>query len=304
MSISVLNSKTNIIFGPFVGEFGWEVSRWNGFVRWFCLNNKDKNIVISTRESSSGFYFGLGDNVILDLFSIKQDYTADFTPVEYRARGVKSVEIIKKITDDVVSKYPTYYLFRPTQLSRKSYDAIKKYDFNYLVPKEISSCIDHVLNRQKNKKIICIASRHRKDTVNRNWSESNWECLFDLIDCSKNLFGIVVGRDNSIYKSTKPRDNIKYLCSEYNDPTVGLLIEVIKRSSVTIGPQTGVIILSNAMRTPTVFWGHEIKRHSVEENYSNTVSVGIEEKDRIKYVTEPEIIFDEMLKIIGSNNIV
>jgi len=296
-----LKPYKKIVFGPFIGEFGWEVSRWCGFVRWYCKKHPEKIIVVYTRESSKDFYLNLGNNVRIETMVLKNDYTKFLKPMCYKLNGSLADKVKTRHMRQAKSKYPGFFIFTPmNKRCKRNLFHPKYYDFKFKNDEKVINIIKDFKKEHKGKKLIAIAARHRTDINYRNWVEDHWDKLFDMIEEDPKLCALVLGQTSSMFISKKKRDSIKYL-TEFNnglDPSVGLTIEAIKNADITIGPQTGSIILSNAIGVQTLFWGHEIKRHAIDENYSGVTSVGILDKKKRQYVTKPEKVFEEIQKMI------
>jgi hypothetical protein len=298
--IKKFQQHNKILFGPFLGEFGWEISRWSGFVRWYCKNYPDKQFVISTREGSKDFYYNLGKHVKLETFTLKNDYTKKIKPSCYRIIGKLSKNAKNHQINYCKNKYLDYYIFHPfNQRCKKNLFHKNYYDFNFELPKEYVDFIKNIKDKYPNRKLITIAARHRKDITRRNWKEDYWEKLFNFIEKSDDYYSIILGNKNSIYYSNNKRKNILYLSdlNKTKNVPIGLTIETMKQSELVVAPQTGSIILANAIGIPTLFWGHEIKRHAVMENYSGVRSKGLVEKSKINYITKPNKIYNEIKKM-------
>ena len=54
----------NILFGPFIGEFGWELCYWQGWVRKYSKSLSNSKIYISSFEKSYPLYQDFVDKFI------------------------------------------------------------------------------------------------------------------------------------------------------------------------------------------------------------------------------------------------
>ena len=55
-----------VIFGPFIGEFGWELCYWHGWIRKFSKQFNNSKIVVSSFKRSYPLY---------------QDFVDEFVPI-------------------------------------------------------------------------------------------------------------------------------------------------------------------------------------------------------------------------------
>ena len=81
-----------------------------------------------------------------------------------------------------------------------------------------------------------------------------------------------------------------------NISLIGLTIQAILSSKLTIGQQSSIPVLSNYLRTPTIMWGDEKHRHQVLENPFNTPCTFFEEKSS-NYITDPKLICNKIIKL-------
>ena len=169
-----------------------------------------------------------------------------------------------------------------------------------LALKSTQKIISQLLKQNSNKIPICLSSRHRTDINIRNWGGRNWLCLMDLLQNKNKYIVFVLGKSPTYIKPTKKHTNFidieEYVSEDFSTTYTGLTIEAIKNSKMTIGIQTGNIILSNLLGTPTMFWGHEIKRHAVDENPNGTFSKGFYDPS---YNLNPVGIYNNINKYFG-----
>lgn len=278
LDLTDFEKADEIVFGPFIGEFGWEVMRWSGFIRWFKLTYPEKNIIVSTRENRQDLYSNAVD--VLELFNLEGDY-ADYVPNGYDCMNLPD-EMRAQLTQSLTDKYPNAFLFDPSvyKCNKDLFD-FKKMDFDYTPRMSNRTVIESILKTSGGRIPIVVASRDRKDMTVRNWGVPKWKALFDMLQNSGKFIVFVAGVSPSYFRATSERTffyNLEdYAKAELYTTDVGLTIEAIRASRLTVGSQTATIILSNLIGTQTLFWGDQIKRHAVLENPRNTKSFGIQD---------------------------
>ena len=113
--------------------------------------------------------------------------------------------------------------------------------------------------------------------------------------------GYIAGKNGSMLKPPKKLKNFIVLedIVKEHATLIGLSIEAIYKSKLTIGSQSAIPLLSNLLKTPTIMWGHEQIRHQKNENLYNTPCTFIQD---MKYKCNPDIIYMNALKILKKDN--
>jgi hypothetical protein len=287
-----LNKKKAIIFGPFVGEFGWEIYKWAPFVKWYAKTYKNKRIIISTRVDRKDLYYGCG---IMHTFQLENDYGI-WVPRVFGCDIPK--ETFKRVRTDVCTQYPNAFLFNPCGFKYLKNLSPNYQDFDYRSHPDNEKIIDEILQQNSGKIPIVIASRHRIDVNKRNWGLNNWNDLFKLIESTGKYIVFVAGSGKSYHRAYGMKGIVNledYSGKTPNSSTSGLMIAAIRKSVMSVGSQSAFISLSNFIGTPTLFWGHQIKRHSITENLLHTKSIGILDTS---YTVKPEVIFNQLNKFV------
>jgi len=284
-----------ILFGPFIGELGWEILRFSPLVPYHKKHNPDAKIVVLTRPDRFDLYGEYAD--ILVSLNIDGKYKADC----YRAIGFP-MEEYKQLTDRLYNQFSKKFniithIF--PNISGKNFANKNQYSQKQLKYKwkprlaNGEAIKNYILN---DKQSIVLAPRFR-DGLRRNWP--HWKELYDLIsnhDIYKKYNFIICGKPPDYIPDEKNRfydiNKIK-LNSEIS--TIGLTIEAIKRSILTVGSQSGIPNLSMMMGIPVLEWGHQ--RHLHESTY-NVKKTKIYFLDDMKYNLDPKIIFSKMIEIL------
>jgi len=301
LNINILNKYDKIVFGPFIGEFGWEIMRWSGFVKWYKNSNSNKSIVAATRTTSKDLYYDYVDDIFT--FNIQDDYIK-CKPDMYGNHNFHN-DRYQLIINNIKSKFPDYYIVEP-KIGKGCRNYISKSNmiFDFSPHIDNKKIVSNIISSHLNKKVLVISSRFRKDSgIIRNWSEDNWLKLFNMINNKNEYLVFITGVGNSYIKAPKNYKsfiNIEDIVTSNNSSVIGLTIECIKKSFVTVGSQSAIPLLSNFLNVPTIIWGHEKQRHQVNENYNNTKCIFI---DDMKYICDPLIIFNQIEKLVGMSNV-
>jgi len=301
-------SPTGVLFGPFVGELGFEFSRWCGWVRQLSMDKDIKHkIFISTRRSRIGLYKDLtlvNPNVKIIPFDLETDYTQETRPncyyLDNALTNTKITSIADKITNKLFKEYSDikvkidasdkhcqfYYTYNPLNL-----------DYNFVISPEIRNQLKNITT---GKRVIVISPRHRLDITNRNWQIEKWDQLYEYFSSLQNVIIFLAGTRGSSYIPTKKYNNIKIL-DDITPPenSMEITIEVIRSACVTIGQQSAIPILSNLLKTPLITWGHTPNRLMKEDNiFRNKVEYIMSHDSKYYSDVTPDIIINKLKKYL------
>jgi len=293
--ISLLDKKNNILFGPFLGSYSWEISNWSGFVRWYMRQNPDKNYVVCTRKSRKGLY---DFNTKFEFFEFEEE--EKMNEVNFMLQGLD-----EKMYDGLMyflnGIYGNYCMLEPSILGNREF--LFDYDyqsFDIQTPKSCQSVITSILNKNKNLIPICVFPKYKQDTNYRNWIWKNWESLFDILSSSGVFAVFSCGLENKNHYKILGKPNV-YDINEINSKEIlntsisGLTVECIKRSIMTVGVESANVILSHMLKKPSIFWGHDNERYLVDYNPYGINSVGLKS---LKYDMNPGMIANEISNLL------
>jgi len=234
-----------LLAGPWVGEFGWELFCWQGFLRKLA-KNYDKTIVIG-RPTNEILYSDFADEYIkFDPESFKTD--------AWRCYDAKSA---KHIIDNIPH---TDYLsghfdigMRYTQSGVNDIKGLfKKQEF---VKLEINIPIPEKFNTEGYD--VIFHCRNKLTGSDRNWSYKQWCELYDLLD--KNLSVACIGNVESFHiPQTEDLRNID----------LELLIAIMQKSKLIIGPSSGPMHLASLAGLKHLVWSTEYNRVRYEKDWN------------------------------------
>jgi len=222
-----LNNGKTLLAGPWVGEFGWELFCWQGYIRNIS-QNYNKVIVIS-RKGHDFLYQDFCDEFIE--FNPPKNSIVD----SWRCSNIDKNEIKK-----IISRIPHD-------------DSI--YDFNIGFTL-FADGKHNASNNFKNQKFIkyksntiykefdiLIHPRNRKVGGVRNWGKEKWQ---DLVNRLKDEYKIAMIGSNETYNLENVEDfrNIKI------EDTVSLM----NRTKLVVGPSSGPMHLASLSGAPHLVW--------------------------------------------------
>jgi len=146
------------------------------------------------------------------------------------------------------------------------------------------------------KPVVCIAPRFRHGFP-RNWPY--WQRFYDFISTSKELKSycfVICGKEPDYVPDKLNRfHDINKIKLDSNSSLIGITIELLKRSVLTVGSQSSIPNISLLVGTPTLEWGDQKKFHTIDYNVNGTAVTFI---DDTRYQLDVMKVGFEMVKIL------
>jgi hypothetical protein len=287
-----------ILFGPVISELGWEILRFSALIPYYKKHYPDHKFIIFTRPDRFDLYGEYSD--ILVPLKIEGD-GAKYKPDCYRLIGFPKEEYKKlasRFYNQFSKKFDIINHIYPNidgkNFANKNQYTQKQMKFKWKPRTANYDAIQEYL--PSDKKIIILAPRYRSG-LRRNWP--HWEKLYDLIyssDLYKKYSFVICGKLPDYIIDSKNRFyDINRIKITSNISTIGLTIEAIKRSILTVGSQSGIPNLAMMLGVPVLEWGHQRQLHESTYNIKKTKIYFL---DDMKYNIDPFIIFNKMKEIL------
>ena len=222
--------KSRTLFaGPWVGEFGWELMNWQGFIR--ALRPYYEHITVCAREPSAALYDDCCDEFI--------SHNIQGQPNAHVIFDVKNPDELWRVLDLVPAQ--------SDHLKPLRHVPIEAQDFiRYGGAQTITDTPD-----------ILVHARGNPLTADRNWSKDKWN---DLI-CRLYRAGFKVGQIG-ISGSTIELEG----ADDYRDRPLDETMSRIATAQIVIGPSSGPMHLASLCGTPHLVWTdrrtYSMRRHS------------------------------------------
>jgi len=228
--------KSILYAGPFVGEFGYELFCWQGFLR--KISKTYKKIVVACQSGHETLYKDFASEVIpfkLNLYQKNMWAANDYKPLTFE-------KIFNKSKGEWI---------KPNQ-------CMVRYDHRHKLDKE------PFFNQFKNQEFVELGKedkgygilfhvRNKKNIVNdgvksdyRNWDESNWNRVRLAFE------GLSIACIGT-------KKEALYIDGTYDLRDISLenLCDVMKNSRVLISPSSGPVHLASLCKCPTITWWGE-----------------------------------------------
>lgn len=319
----MINKKT-VFFGPFVGEFGWELLYWQGWVRRLCQKEfKDYHKIACSFIGRQPFYpdvdefWPLTFKNIEGIISSRGYITDNWIKGLPKADGnnVKVVEIyplLNKILMQFKDRLPRDTIFfAPWMLindpldntcygtfipqNPKNSEEFKTYLIPYekqiLGPLQPTSKGIKLLGEliDEKEKLIAIFPRCRLTRrPDKNWTKEKYEVLIKSLQTEYPHFKIAVfGEPGGAFFSDGVPPGCLDLINVEPDSRLDIQIAALKQSKLALGGESGGLVFALAAGCPTLCWGSAGNHHIFKkDNYTLTKQYRYANKDAsIKTIT-------------------
>ena len=302
-----MKKRDVILFGPFIGEFGWEVLRFAPLLpqmrKYGKLGKQHAKYIVLTRKERFDIY-GTNADILVPL-EIEGDYITRF-PNCFSMRNLSGDDyhaMAKQFKKRYKEKYNILDHIFP-KIEKKQFTNKKQYpakNMIYEYPARIENQI--LVNEyltEVNKPLVVLGPRHREG-FSRNWGKERWGLLYDKIytsDLMDHYDFIICGKSDEYVADKLDRFyDINKIKIGDSSSLAGLLIEILKRSEFTVGSQSAIPLFSLLLEVEILSWGNQKNLHIDIYNVKKTPATFL--NDRM-FDTSPKIIFGEMNKILKS----
>ena len=236
-----MKSKKILIAGPWVGEFGWELFAWQGYIR--SLSEHFEETIIICRPSSQPLYRDFAHSFIDSAPTIGQPDSYFMYNLDINKHLMEVLRSHKNllnnnstmITPRRIGTPPwTHYL---ETISFGNYKIQPKYR-SY--GKKVKPIVDYVFH---------LRSRNLREED--NWSHSNWERLLQLLTHAGKRVGCIGTSDSSGHIEGS---------IDFRDAPLSKVFDILKNAECTFGSSSGPMHLASLCESPHVVW-------SIPKNY-------------------------------------
>ena len=268
-------SKKTLIAGPWVGEFGWELFAWQGYVRALS-RHFEKTVVICSQKSkpiyqdfASSFLFfdkvtGPKDSFFMHNFNLQTNLREILAESNYKLIPNTSLLIPKRIGNPPATHWADEVVLGK-QLIRPEYikfNSDNKFEFDYVF---------HIRNREDIR-------------PEDNWDLENWSKLKDLL-----------GNYRVACIGTKGSSGFIEGTKDLRGAPLERIFGVLSSAKAIFGPSSGPMHLSSLCGCPHVVWSYNGNKTRYEKNW-NPLSTPILFLDEYGWHPSPEYVYKEYIK--------
>jgi spore maturation protein CgeB len=317
-----IKSNSLVFAGPFLGEFGWEISHWMPHIRWLRKQYPGRYLTTASYPGRQALY----NNIINEFWPLPEWFVDEKYDCDCFEALCEPEEYGKLIN----------YFHNKCQGNGKFSNIIQTRTprgFNHILRSSNQVLFDKLTASEKpnetyktlmseygNKPCVIIFARdvHRKmflDIVNncprsvselsasgsflptRNWPRSHWQDLFEM------LYNKYSDRITFVIGGLKESNCLTDMANKYNVINLAdignldLTIAFLNNALCCICSQSGPMHLSLHCKCPTFIYGHEEYRNAIEDNPLKTEVVHFT-TELDKYNDSPELLFKDICVMI------
>ena len=314
-----IESNSVVFAGPFLGEFGWELSHWSPHVRWLRQQYKGRKLIVASYAGRHPLYYGIADEFwnLPDWFVAEKH---DCDCFEALCDSTIYAKLFKHFKDRLESNYDFKNVIwtKTPRGFNKTLRENKYVTFDKLKASEGAvKAKDEILKGHGNKPVVILFARevYRKtflDVVynqvrycedlrtplpSNNWPRSNWEDLFDMLYKQfHNQITFVIG-------GTKGGNCLLNMADKYPDvvdltdlnitQSLDVTIAMLNSALCSISSQSGPTHLSLQCGCPSFIYGHERQRCTKDDNPLGADVVFMETQLGM-YNDSPEVLYEDV----------
>jgi len=229
------NSEKVLLAGPWVGEFGWELCCWQGYIR--KLSKEFKKTIVVSRKGHEFLYKDFCDEyhtIDLPWNASSDGWTCGSVDEEYINNSIKNIQYDYREPAVNIGFSLNGYGLLNTFSDKFTNQLFIKYKSN-----EPTENVD-----------ILIHPRNRNLGNHRNWDEDNWQMLVQLLSNNYSV-GIIGTNETHQIKDVKDFRNIPI------EKTVALM----NNCKLVVGQSSGPMHLASLCGTPHLVWSEEYNRY-------------------------------------------
>ncbi len=254
--------------GPWVGEFGWELMHWQGFLR--KLAPRYRKVVVCCRAGQEALY---------------ADFAHEF--ITHDIRGTADCNRLLRVDnpeelDRVFALVPPGAdLLRPLGAQPHERQTFRKFGEQ----------------RQELSTDILIHPRGRGHGADRNWSRENWERLLALLS----PMGLRVG----CIGLTSATQELSGAFVEMRNRPLSETVDLMASTRLVVGPSSGPMHLASLCGTPHLVWtdrtryARGLTNRTKYERTWNPHGTRAIVLDEWGFQPTPEIVAGEIAKFLG-----
>jgi hypothetical protein len=310
MTEAIYNNKKTVFFGPFVGEFGWELLFWHGWVKKLCKTRyKDYHKIACSFPGRYPFYPNVDEFMTLPDDFLKNTISSRGYITDCWINGLPKPNIeaalpdvgplLDKVITDFKKKLPgdtefiIPWIYRHDEGDKMYYGIkIKKSpesdkDFvSYGVPfsKQILEHLRPTLAAKETlkkivspeEKIIAVFPRRRLfRRPDKNWLKESYEVLIKTIREELPDFKVaVLGEPGGAFFSDGVPAGCLDLINIEKESRMDVHLAALSQAKLAIGSQSGAITFAMAAGTPVISWGDpKGEKFFAKENYTRSVFI-------------------------------
>lgn len=268
----VLNRDKILLAGPWIGEFGWELCCWQGYIR--RLSKEYKKTIVVSKAGHEFLYKDFCDEfhtIDLPQKSNSDGWSCDGIDEKYLLSQISGIEYDYRLP----AKNIGFSINLDGKLGVENPEFYKQ-DFIKFNSNIITEYVD-----------ILIHPRNRNVGSYRNWSLIEWQLLVERL-LLKYSVGIIGNDEAFQIEGAKDFRNIPI------EKTVALM----NHSRLVVGQSSGPMHLASLCGTPHLVWSDEFNRDRYE-NFWNPLKTPVYFCSEMGWNPSVNFIYEKIINILN-----
>lgn len=229
-----MSSKKTLLAGPWIGEFGWELFVWQGYIR--SIAHQFDEVIVSTRVGNEFLY---------------EDFTNNFKPIDLPPNASSDSWFCRNIPKDFVENFVNSIPHTHRIPARNIGFLLNGNGVAQTSPEFLSQkFVKYESNSLEHKYDIIIHPRNKDVGSDRNWDKDKWQKLVDLLGEDYTIAEI---GNNEAFKL----DGV----DDYRNIRIQDTVSLMNRCKLVIGQSSGPLHLASLCGTPHLVWSTEYNRN-------------------------------------------
>lgn len=219
-------SDDTLFAGPWVGEFGWELMNWQGFVR--KLSRRYARTIVCCPAGREALY---------------ADFATEIIP--HRIRGIAECNVIHKLENpDELARVLALVPPGADHLKPLGYQPFSRQEFVRFGTPRPELRVD-----------VLFHPRGRTFGTDRNWSPERWRALLAILRARGLRVGCIGVRAATLdLAGLAGFEDVGTAIPDWRDRPLSETLDVIASAGVVVGPSSGPMHLASLCGTPHVVW--------------------------------------------------
>jgi len=268
------NNQKNgtLLVGPWIGEFGWELFTWQGYIR--SIAHEYENIIIASRAGNELLYEDFMSeyvSIVVPENALSDSWFCRGLPADFGDKLISNINFDVRIPAQSIG-----FLYYPNGNPALSTEFLNQKFIKYK-----SDTLDKDFD-------ILIHPRNKNLGNNRNWSKENWQKLVNLL---VKTYTIGIIGNHEAFQLDNAEDCRKISIRD----TVSLM----NRTKLVVGQSSGPLHLASLSGTPHLVWSEEANRNRYFK-YWNPFQTPVYFYSEMSWNPTPEFIYNKIIENIES----
>lgn len=276
-----IKDSHTICCGPYIGEFGWELFGWQGYLRALKKKYSDKKIIVACQPGHDILYTDFASDI-----RHFDPHSGD--PDTYRRSGFEISKVMcDRLFPERVDDPDVLHIFPPTALMQDFIRAMTETGGAKYIDFDVNVYRDYDI-------LIHARSTSKLNTEYRNWHVNKWDALIGKL-WDRGIRMASIGTKGGAYHMRGTYD--------LRGITLRDLVSHIKGTKLVAGPSSGPMHLASLCKTPHVVWTASqtvqlIKNRDRYETLWNPYNTPVTVIDNEGWQPSVETVYNSIVKML------